>query len=62
VNTSSEKKGARNKGFKFKLNFCGIPFGLPFDAGIEFEKWDVNQSEESATNSKRLEKWDNVNI
>jgi hypothetical protein len=62
MNTSPRKKGASNKGFKFKLNFCGIPFGLPFDAGIEFEKWDVNQSEESAKNCERLEKRDNVNI
>lgn len=62
MNTAREKKGGWNKGFKFRLNFCGIPFGLPFDAGIEFEKWDVNQSEESASNCKRLEKRDIVNI
>ena len=62
MNTSRGKKGARNKGFKFKLSFCGIPFGLPFDAGIEFEKWDVNQSAENAKNCKRLEKRDLGNI
>lgn len=62
MNTSHGKKGARNKGFKFKLNFCGIPFGLPFDAGLEFEKWDVNQSEESVKNCERSEKRDIVNI
>jgi hypothetical protein len=56
------KKGVWNKGFKFKFNIWSIPFGVPFDAGIEFEKWDVNQSEMNSDNYKLPDTQDLGNI
>lgn len=56
------KKGIWNHGFKFKFNIWSLPFGIPLDARIEFEKWDINQIEANSDSHKCLENQDIGNI